>query len=77
MTQEPKRRGRPPLPEGAIRSDKHPRSVRLSDEQWAKLQRLGREWLEDAIDRAREPLNSTHQSKQNKKAAEAACVTID
>lgn len=32
-----------------------PRSVRLNDVRWAKLQRLGRAWLEQAVDQAREP----------------------
>ena len=54
----PKRRGRPPgsggprlAPEDATK----PRSVRLNEARWEKLQRLGRDWLEVAIDRAREP----------------------
>ena len=51
---EPKRRGRPPLSPDAPRSDKQARSVRLSDEHWAKLKRLGIGWLERAIERARE-----------------------
>lgn len=47
-----KRRGRPPLaPEDVTQ----PRSVRLNDARWEKLQRLGRKWLEGAIDRAKEP----------------------
>lgn len=60
--QQPKRRGRPPgsggprlAPEDATK----PRSVRLNDARWDKLQRLGRSWLEGAIDRAREPVDST------------------
>jgi hypothetical protein len=48
---EPKKIGRParigPPPT-------KPRSIRLDDERWLKLQRLGREWLERQIDRARE-----------------------
>lgn len=51
---EPKRMGRPPLP-AEQRSDVKPRSVRLDDARWSKLQRLGRQWLEAAIDRAKEP----------------------
>ncbi|HBI70708.1 MAG TPA: hypothetical protein DDZ22_17390 [Massilia sp.] len=47
-------RHRPPLPPDAPRSDRHPRSVRLSDEHWAKLRRLGTDWLERAIDGADE-----------------------
>ena len=49
---EPKRIGRPPVPPDQ-RSDKRPRSVRLGDAHWAKLQTLGTEWLERAIDRAK------------------------
>lgn len=49
---EPKRRGRPPLPPEQ-RNTTPVRSVRLDDERWAKLQRLGREWLEQQIDRAK------------------------
>lgn len=47
-----KKAGRPELPA----SEKtHPRSVRLNDARWAKCQRLGRDWLEEAIDAADEP----------------------
>jgi hypothetical protein len=47
-----KSRGRPALPE----SEKAvPGSVRLTPGRWAKLRRLGMEWLAKAIDRAREP----------------------
>lgn len=60
--EQPKRRGRPPgsggprlAPEDATK----PRSVRLNDARWAKLKRLGSDWLEGAIDRAREPVDST------------------
>lgn len=28
-----------------------PRSIRLDDERWAKLQALGREWLERQLDK--------------------------
>lgn len=47
--------GRPPLPADAPRSEKSPRTVRLDDERWAKLRRLGTEWLEREIDYAPEP----------------------
>lgn len=30
-----------------------PRSIRLDDERWEKLQALGREWLERQIDMAK------------------------
>lgn len=46
--------GRPPL-DPAERSDAKPRSIRLGDERWQKLQRLGRAWLERQIDRAKLP----------------------
>lgn len=39
--------GRPELP---VTEKTRPRSVRLNDARWAKYQRLGREWLEKAID---------------------------
>lgn len=42
--------GRPPVPD-SLKSDKRPRSIRLSDAHWAKFQQLGVGWLEDAIDR--------------------------
>jgi hypothetical protein len=50
--QLPKRMGRPPLPAGERKAN---RSVRLSDEHWAKLRALGVDWLERAIDRAKLP----------------------
>lgn len=46
----PKRMGRPPLPAGERKAN---RSVRLSDEHWAKLRALGTDWLERALDRAK------------------------
>lgn len=57
--EQPKRgRGRPPgtggprlAPEDATK----PRSVRLNDERWEKLKRLGSDWLAGAIDLAEEP----------------------
>lgn len=55
MTQspEPKRRGRPPLPADAPRSDKRHRSIRLGDADWEKLKRLGMGWLEQQLARAK------------------------
>lgn len=44
--------GRPELPPD---EKTKPRSIRLNDERGDKLQRLGREWLERAIDRAKLP----------------------
>lgn len=39
---EPKRRGRPPLAPDAPRApETHPRSVRLTDDEWAELQARG------------------------------------
>lgn len=44
--------GRKPLPpEEATK----PRSVRLTDARWEKLKRLKSEWLNRAIDKAKEP----------------------
>lgn len=54
--------GRPLLPAGASCRDKRPRTVRLDDEHWEKLRRLGTDWLERAMDRAREPDDSTRKS---------------
>jgi hypothetical protein len=34
-----------------------------SEERWEKLKRLGTDWLERAIDRAREPVDSTRHSE--------------
>jgi hypothetical protein len=44
--------GRPELP--AVEKTQ-PRSMRLNARRWAKLQRLGRKWLEKAVDEAPEP----------------------
>lgn len=48
----PKKMGRPPLPPGERKTN---RSVRLSDAHWAKLRALGTDWLERALDRAKNP----------------------
>lgn len=48
--------GRPELPPD---EKTKPRSIRLNDERWDKLQRLGREWLERTIDRAKVPDSET------------------
>lgn len=50
-----KRMGRPVGTGAPPDQQRKPRSVRLNDERWSKLQRLGAGWLEAAIDRAREP----------------------
>lgn len=52
--EKPKRLGRPPLPPEQRRGVTPARTVRLDDARWEKLRRLGREWLEHAIDQARE-----------------------
>lgn len=51
---EPKRRGRPPGSGLPPAERTKPRSVRLDEARWSKLKRLGTDWLERAIDRARE-----------------------
>ena len=51
-TAAPRSPGRPALPE---EEKTVPGSVRLTPSRWAKLRRLGSEWLGKAIDRAREP----------------------
>jgi hypothetical protein len=45
------RMGRPPLPE---EEKKVNGSVRLTPKRWAKLRRLGMDWLAKAIDKAKE-----------------------
>lgn len=47
-----RRRGRPALPveDKAVNG-----SVRLTPSRWAKLRRLGSDWLSKAIDKAKEP----------------------
>ena len=62
-TIEPKRRGRKPGPQGArLEPDKKGEVISMrvaGEERRAKLRRLGRDWLEGAIDRAKEPVDST------------------
>lgn len=48
----PPRLGRPPLPESLRKVNG---SVRLTPERWAKLRRLGMDWLSRAVDRAKDP----------------------
>lgn len=51
-TPTPKRPGRPAsTPE----HQRKVRAIRMNDARWLKLQRLGSQWLERAVDRAREP----------------------
>jgi hypothetical protein len=57
-SKKPKRMGRPPGSGGPILAPEDatkPRSVRLNDSRWAKYKRLGRDWLERAIDGAMDP----------------------
>lgn len=46
-------RGRPALPEDERKVNG---SVRLTPDRWAKLRRLGMDWLSKAIDKAKEPM---------------------
>jgi hypothetical protein len=52
LEEQARRRGRPALPE---EEKKVNGSVRLTVERWAKLRRLGMDWLSKAIDKAKEP----------------------
>jgi hypothetical protein len=54
MSETQKRMGRPPGSGAPPEAQRRPRSVRLNDARWAKLQRLGADWLERAIDAASE-----------------------
>lgn len=44
--------GRPPLDDSERAK---PRAIRLTDEHYAKLKRLGMDWLRKQIEKAREP----------------------
>lgn len=50
-SEEKPKLGRPELP---VDEKTYPRSVRLNDARWAKLQRLKREWLEKMIDQEKD-----------------------
>lgn len=50
--EQPKRMGRPPGTGRPPEARTKPRSVRLTDARWAKLQLLGSAWLAAQIDRA-------------------------
>ena len=52
--EQPKKMGRPAGPALPPEQQTKPRSVRLTDARWAKLKRLGSDWLSGAIDRAKE-----------------------
>lgn len=68
MINSPKRRGRPlgaTGPRLAPEDATKPRSVRLNNVRWLKLQKLGRDWLELKIDQAQEP--SSGPSDQSKR----------
>ena len=51
----PRPPGRPRGSKIKAKDQRKPRSIRLNDSRWGKLQRLGSAWLEGAIDRAKEP----------------------
>lgn len=51
----PRPPGRPRGSRIKAKDQRKPRSIRLNDSRWLKLQRLGSAWLEGAIDRAKEP----------------------
>jgi len=51
----PRLPGRPRGSKIKAKDQRKPRSIRLNDSRWGKLQRLGSAWLEGAIDRAKEP----------------------
>lgn len=55
MSEQPKRRGRPPGTGAPPEEVRKVRPVRLNDARWEKLKRLGSKWLEKVIDKAREP----------------------
>jgi hypothetical protein len=52
-TAAPKKRGPKPKPADQL-STVRPRTIRLDAKRWAKLQRLGRAWLEWHIDAERD-----------------------
>ena len=60
--------GRPPGSKIKEEDQRKTRSVRLDELRWKKLQRLGSSWLENAIDRAKEPKTETTPDSQFKKA---------
>ena len=53
MNPQPTPKRPPGRPAAPAEEARRVRAVRLNDERWAKLRRLGSEWLERAIDRAR------------------------
>lgn len=53
MAETAKRRGRPPGPVTPPEKQRKPRTMRLTDAQWAELQRLGAVWLEAKLEDAR------------------------
>lgn len=52
MAALPKRRGRPPLPPGAPRSNKKVRALRLTDSAYFVIQAMGTAWLEKVCEQA-------------------------
>jgi len=53
MTDQPTQKRPPGRPAAPAAESRRVRAVRLNDARWEKLRRLGSEWLERAIDRAR------------------------
>lgn len=56
MSKELKRKGRPPGSAAPLEEQRKARSIRLNDARWEKLKLLGADWLEKAIDRAKNPV---------------------
>lgn len=52
MSGEGRRRGRPPGSGLPPEKRRRQRSIRITDDRWAKLQDLGMAWLDQAIDDA-------------------------
>ncbi|MDP9881074.1 hypothetical protein J2W25_005198 [Variovorax boronicumulans] len=50
--EERSKMGRPPLPDDVRKKSG---SIRLTPNHWAKLRRLGADWLSRALDQAKEP----------------------
>lgn len=55
QTAAPRSPGRPIGTGASVEKQRKPRSVRLADFEWAKLQRLGSTWLSTQINQAKEP----------------------
>jgi len=53
---------KPKLGRPEVKNKTRPRSVRLTDERWAKLKTLGSSWLAKTIDKAK-PCSPSTQSE--------------